>query len=113
VVATILLAFYVPGATNRWLLILYVGVVGGVLAATVMGVYLLISLNWFGRHANEAFSSLRIESYKCFLRCRIGSDGELTIFPVGLTSVPRDDGTDSPRNPPLEPHLIEGPVQIV
>ena len=112
VIATILLAFYMPGAANRCLLIFYVGLAGGVLAATVMGVYLLVSLNWFGKHANEAFSALRIEDYKCFLRCRIDDDGKLTVFPVGLTNVPRDDGTDPPRNPPLKPHLIEQPVQI-
>ena len=33
-----------------------------------MGVYLLISLNVFGRHSEEAFSGLRIEDYKHFLR---------------------------------------------
>lgn len=56
----------------------------------LMGLYLLISLNVFGRHSNEAFSSLRIEDYKNFLRLRIAKDGSLTIFPIGIERwVPR------------------------
>jgi hypothetical protein len=91
VVATILLASYAPGADASWLLILYVGICGGLLAATTMGLYLLVCLNGGGRHWNEAFSSLRIAHYKNFLRLRIGTDGTLTVFPIGLTRVPSDD----------------------
>jgi hypothetical protein len=112
VAATILLARYAPGAGSSWLLILYVGVCGGILASMVMGSYLLLSLNAFGKHSNEAFSSLRIEGYKNFLRMRIAPDGTLTLFPIGLTEVPRDDSTDPPRNPPLHPHMIETPIRV-
>ncbi len=54
-----------------------------------MGVYLLVALNVFGFHHNEAFSSLAIEDWKNFLRMRIGPDGALTIYPVGIERVPR------------------------
>ena len=89
-----------------------------------MGVYLLISLNVFGRHSNEAFSALRIEDYKNFLRLHIAKDGSLTIFPIGIERVPRRwkaTGTTSPYDPQLEPddplatapHLIEPPVVVL
>jgi len=62
---------------------------GWVVGSALMGLYLLISLNGFGRHSNEAFSALRIEDYKHFLRLHIGADGALRIFPIGITRVPR------------------------
>jgi hypothetical protein len=77
-----------------------------------MGLYLLICLNGSGRHWNEAFSSLRIAHYKNFLRLRIGTDGTLTVFPIGLTRVPSDDTTEQPLNPRLDPHLIETEIRI-
>ena len=111
IASTVLLARYARGAECNALLILYTAVIGGILASTVMGAYLLICLNCFGRHWNEAFSSLRIAGYKNFLRLKIAADGELMVFPIGLTDVPRDD-IDPPRNPELHPHLIEGPLHI-
>ena len=54
-----------------------------------MGVYLLISLNVFGRHSEEAFSGLRIEDYKHFLRLHIDRTGALTIWPIKIERVPR------------------------
>lgn len=63
---------------------------GWVVGSCVMGVYLLVALNVFGFHHNEAFSSLAIEDWKNFLRMRIGPDGALTIYPVGIERVPRD-----------------------
>jgi hypothetical protein len=111
VAITITLPFWAPYAHTSVGLIIWVGVLGGVIAATIMGVYLLICLNVFGKHWNEAFSALRIVDYKNFLRLRIGADGALTIYPVGLTNVPRDRGTP-PKNPALSPHLIEPPIHV-
>ncbi|MDC0709963.1 hypothetical protein POL68_15925 [Stigmatella sp. ncwal1] len=63
---------------------------GGFLAGpSIMGLYLLLSLNVFGAHANEAFSSLAIPDWKNFLRLRIAPDGRLWIYPVGIRRVPR------------------------
>lgn len=62
---------------------------GWLFGSIIMGIYLLISLNMFGRHTNEAFSSLKIEDWKHFLRLKIDADGSLTIFTVGLQRVPR------------------------
>lgn len=62
---------------------------GWLVGSFVMGLYLFISLNVFGRHSNEAFSSLAIEDYKNFLRLRINSEGRLTIYALGIDRVPR------------------------
>ncbi|HEX8116956.1 MAG TPA: metallophosphoesterase [Pyrinomonadaceae bacterium] len=94
---------------------------GFVFGSLLMGLYLLISLNLFGRHSNEAFSSISVEDWKNFLRLHIDERGTLTIYPIGFPSVPRKwsdstapdgpqvlpDGPDAPR-----PELIEPPIVI-
>jgi hypothetical protein len=92
---------------------------GWIVGSEVMGLYLLGSLNIFKRHANEAFSSLRIQDYKNFLRLHLASDGTLTIYPIGIDRVPRRWYVANPREgsrylpkEDLTPHLIEGPVVI-
>jgi hypothetical protein len=60
-----------------------------VIGSIVLGLYLLVSLNLFGMHSNEAFSSLRIQDWKGFLRFRVYSDGRLAMRFVGFEKVPR------------------------
>lgn len=82
----------------------------------LIGLYLLISLQVFGRHDQHAFSSLRVQDYKGWLRMRIDAAGALTLYAVGIDRVPRrwkdeaspdgalaqpDDASATP------PHLIE------
>jgi hypothetical protein len=55
----------------------------------VMGLYLWISLNRYGEHVTEAFSALRIEDWKGFLRMRIRPTGELDVYFIGIERVPR------------------------
>ena len=111
VLASSLLARLMPGATDLGLIVA-IAIVGGVLSATIFGVYLLISLNLFNRHWNEAFSSLRIQDYKNFLRLRIKPDKTLEIHAVGLKNVPREPRSGELGNPDLKPHLIEKIVGI-
>jgi hypothetical protein len=94
---------------------------GWVAGSVLMGVYLLISVNVFGRHSEEAFSALRIEDYKHFLRLHVGPDGRLTIWPIRLERVPRrwrdrgaGDATPSRVVPdePLVAELIEPPIRV-
>ena len=73
---------------------------GYLLGSTLLGVYLLISLNCWQVNQNEAFSALRIKDYKNFLRFCIKDDGSLEIFPVGV------------RRLGEEPILIEGPIRV-
>ena len=94
-------------------------VMGWIVGAIVMGLYLLISLNVFKRHANEAFSALASPDWKNFLKLRIDSDGSLTIFPIGIRRVPRR-WQETNAIPRFEPHdtnatppaLIETPIVI-
>jgi hypothetical protein len=62
---------------------------GAVAGSFILGVYLFVSIFIFGRHSNEAFSSLRIQDYKQWLRLRIDAGGLLTIYTVALDRVPR------------------------
>ncbi len=62
---------------------------GGVMGSLILGVYLFASVQIFGRHSNEAFSSLRIQDFKQWLRLRIDAAGELTIYSIGIDRVPR------------------------
>ena len=87
-------------------MIIYVGIVGGFLSATILGTYFFLCLTFFRKHWTEAFSALRIQNYKNFLRMCINRKGQLIVYPIGLQRVPRDDG-EQLRNPPLAPHLIE------
>jgi hypothetical protein len=89
---------------------------GALIGSWILGIYLMTSLAIYGRHSNEAFSSLRIEDWKQFLRLRIGSDGTLSIFVVGIDRVARrwqkrelnGETTLVPRDKrDTPPHLVE------
>lgn len=102
---------------GRRSLFVAVSILGGgfVAGPTVMGLYLLVSILGFRRHANEAFSSLRIEDYKHFLRLRLDSAGRLHIHAIALDRVPRAWKPNArerypllvPADRELEPRLIE------
>lgn len=95
---------------------------GWVVGSFIMGIYLLVSLNVFGRHAHEAFSSLKIQDWKNFLRMKIDARGNLTIYPIGIRRVPRkwirrpegEPGSEWTAADPkaTEPELIEAPFGI-
>jgi hypothetical protein len=95
---------------------------GWLVGSFLMGCYLLVSLNVFGRHANEAFSSLKIPDWKHFLRLKIDAQGDLTIYPIGIRRVPRrwrprPVGATGPERVPddpqaTDPELIEPPIRV-
>lgn len=98
-------------------------VLGFVVGSFIMGAYLLFSMNVFGRHGNEAFSSLGIEDFKNFVRLHINENGDLTIYPVGIRRVPRKwkprtSGTgpelipDPDDTKATDPELIEPPIVL-
>ena len=87
---------FVEASSNHWLALAAVSgllVTGFLAGGVLMGVYLLVSLNVLGRHANEAFSALRVEDYKNFLRLHIRPDGKLEVYPVGIDKVPETGST--------------------
>jgi hypothetical protein len=121
-VAFSLLPSSLPTITYHLLAGAFVFTAGIVVGSLIMGAYLFVSLNLFGRHSNEAFSSLNCEDYKNFLRLKIEPSGKLTIFPIGIHRVPRRwknnpqkaAGPDFIPDDPMatEPELIEGPIYI-
>lgn len=100
---------------------LLLGFIGGF----IWGIYLtIVSWGW-GDQSNDAFSAMRLDSFRHFVRLKIEKD-ELTIYPIGIDQSPeRKDwkfnefyksGTqDIPVVVPtkdLEQHLIEAPIVI-
>jgi len=108
-----------------WLIAVEFIVIGGALGGLIWGAYLSIVCGKDGQHYNDAFSAMRLDSYRHFLRMRIQGD-ELRIYPIGIDATParsdwivnpraeKDDQTESLFLPskPLHEHLIEGPVIV-
>ena len=113
--------------SSSWIintLVLSLGMIpiGGVIAGTIFGANLVLTCRYFGINNNDAFSALRLDYYRNFLRLKIIGD-ELWIYPIGLDRMPRRDewsetgpvpGSPSKYHPstPLQPHLIENPIVI-
>ena len=124
--AQVMLMLAVPAIAAAYvdstiLLFLVVGVAGGVASAFVFGAYLWLALTAMGLHNSHTFSSFRLQDFKHFVRARIGPDGKLWLYPIGLTHVPRrwrfeQTGSGAWRaqpEPPLAPQLLSpiGPIE--
>lgn len=108
-----------------WLTAIEIIGIGGLSGGLIWGAYLSIACGKDGQHYNDAFSAMRLDSYRHFLRMSIGGD-KLTIYPIGIDHSPtrRDwkvnqkavkDNQNEPLYLPskvLGEHLIEGPVII-
>jgi hypothetical protein len=96
---------------------------GFVIGGFLFGAYLYVSSRFLDMNQNDAFSAMRLDTHRNFLRIRIKGD-EATIYPIGLTRIPlRSEwkfndakrGTPAPvyvPDDPLAPHLIEGPIVV-
>ena len=99
--------------------VLYLPVIG-ILDTWIVAVYLLIASR-FGVNVNELHAGLAVDDFKGFLRLRIGADGTLTVFPIGVDRVARTWRAD-PKAPadspwivpdePLRARLIEPPIAV-
>lgn len=67
--------------------LLMISLIGGIFGAVIWGFYLLIVSYYWGLQSNDAFSSMKLTSYKNFLRLHFKED-TLTIYPIGLKKVP-------------------------
>ena len=95
--------------------------VGGLLAAELVAVYLLLA-DLADLNSNELFAAQGIRHRKNFLRLRLQPDGTLTVYPIGLRTVPGDwvptpgsassPGRFRPRDATVEPFLIEDPFSV-
>lgn len=100
---------------------LLLGFVGGM----IWGLYLTIVSYFWGDQANDAFSAMRLDSFRHFIRFKIESN-KLTIYPVGIDQSPvrkdwkfnefyKEGTQDIPVVIPkknLGQHLIEDPIVI-
>ena len=100
---------------------------GLVIGGFIFGLNLLITCRWFDMNHNDAFSAMRLDSYRHFLRMRFGPNGEIAIFPIGLDAVPKRDqwaansawSTHNPKEPaycpnsPMRPRLVEEPITVL
>ncbi len=98
---------------------------GGFFGGLFFGLNLLITCRWFNMNHNDAFSAMRLDSFRHFLRIRIKGD-EVKIFPIGIDDVPRRQDwrvnekwkEGDPSQPayvparPLVPKLIEDPLVV-
>lgn len=65
-------------------------VLGWALGSILYATFLWFMSRTTGVHTNEVFSSIASEDYKSFLRFRLGADGVMTVFAIGLRRVPHD-----------------------
>ncbi|CDX21362.1 conserved membrane hypothetical protein [Mesorhizobium plurifarium] len=98
--------------------------VGGVIAGSLFGAYLYLTSRWLNMNHNDAFSSMRRNSHRHFLRLRI-KDEKVTVFPIGLTTIPKrkdwrinEQKLGTPPSAyvpvsPLKPELIEKPFSVL
>jgi hypothetical protein len=96
---------------------------GFAIGGFLFGAYLYVSSRFLNMNQNDAFSAMRLDTHRNFLRIRIKGD-EATIYPIGLTRIPSRSewkfndakrGTPAPvyvPDDPLAPHLIEGPIVV-
>jgi hypothetical protein len=99
---------------------------GAIFGGFIFGLNLLVTCGWADMNHNDAFSAMRLDSHRHFLRMRFDTDGSITIFPIALETVPkrkawalnpawRPDKPNGPAYVPrtkLDPKLIEGPVVV-
>jgi hypothetical protein len=88
--------------------------VAGVVATLLVSAYLLVASR-FKINLNELFAGQGIEDFKSFLRMRIGPDGTLTIYAIGLDKISKKwvaQSTGSWFRPekPLQPSLVDDPI---
>lgn len=79
-------------------------VVGGVIAGTLFGVYLYVTSRWLNMNHNDAFSSMRRDTHRHFLRLRI-QDDKVTVFLCGRIGVLMKQIL-APRLQPTFPYLL-------
>lgn len=87
-------------------------VAGGLVGGLLIGLYLLVSISLFGRHGNEAFSSLRVQDYKQWLRLRVDPAGGLTVWSMAIDRVPRRWRADTDGSPAADDPRATAPRVI-
>lgn len=89
------------------LLFIFAVPIGARLGALIFGQYLRLTCKYAGKNHNDAFSAMKLDSYRNFLRIRIRGD-EVTVYPIGVDSIPkRDDWKLNEKRSPQHPSIFE------
>jgi hypothetical protein len=99
----------------------------GFLGGFIWGAYLTAASYFWGDEANNAFSAMRLDGYRHFLRLKI-ENNKITIFPIGIDKAPKrsdwkinpefDEKNPDQNTPAVIPkknlgqHLIEEPIVL-
>jgi hypothetical protein len=94
------------------------------LGGVIYGLYLWLTARFFDLNQDNAFSAMRLDGRRHFIRMRIVKDS-ITVYPVKIDEIPHRDrwkmntqwgSITNPSvfvpDPPLEPSLIEEPIVI-
>lgn len=109
-----------------WLLALAIPIaaIGPWISGVIYGLSLMIGCRHFNIGHNDAFSAMKLDSHRHFLRIRLKGD-EATVYPIKLGTVPsRNQWRANPAQtseatpsvfvaePPLKPELLEQPIVV-
>jgi hypothetical protein len=100
----------INGPWWAWLIELGVPTVllGGLTAGLIFGANLFFTCRFADMNHNDAFSAMRLNSFRHFLRIKILGD-QITVYPIGIDRVPkRDEWRDNPANAqdPTAPYFV-------
>ena len=102
---SMLFGFHGNGPWWAWLfeIGLLMGVAGGAVAGLIFGINLMLTCRFADINHNDAFSAMRLNTFRNFLRIRILGN-QVTVYPIGLDRVPnRDYWIDNPQSV-ADPH---------
>jgi hypothetical protein len=121
-----LFGFHGNGPWWAWLIEIGIlmGVVGGAVAGLIFGINLMLTCRYADLNHNDAFSAMRLNSFRNFLRIRLLGN-QVTVYPIGLDRVPKRnewiENPESASNPSasyfvsktkLEPKLLEPAIVV-
>ncbi len=100
----------------------FVALAGSVAGGLILGLYLFLA-DKVSINTSELFAAQRLETFKCFLRIKVASTGDLTVHSIGVDRVFHRWRLlpEEPNRPLLAPvgdtaaislHLIEPPIVI-
>lgn len=119
-------AFSTVGPWWAWFLelALLMGLIGSPVAGFIFGLNLFLTCRYANMNHNDAFSAMRLNSFRNFLRIKLVGN-QITIFPIGLDFVPRrQDWINNPKSESdssasyfsaasgMRPILIEEPIVV-
>jgi hypothetical protein len=118
---------WIPWHWLGWLvyLSLFAFTLGRWVAGQIFGLSLLITCRHLNMNHNDAFSAMRLDSHRHFLRLRIMGD-TVTVFPIKIDKVPdrnqwkynpKHERNESPSvfrpEPAMRAELIGNPIEII